>query len=119
MSFVTKNEIQYFPIIEQIESHIAWHGNITGLETEDLLQGKNPFTFVIRKGEKLMNYYVSFVQKNGSFKHQPLLIRVTAEGWFYRNTLNSLPSYRPFVDFLHRIIHCDEGECQPLPCAHK
>ncbi len=114
MSIMTKTIDVEYPIQEEIESHPSWQGNITGLNAEDLLNNKPPFTFLIRKGEHPMNYYVSFVQRDGAFKHQPLLIMLTPHGWSYRNALKSIPSALPFVNFIHLIMHCNKDECKPL-----
>ncbi|MBS0615707.1 MAG: hypothetical protein JSR58_04050 [Verrucomicrobia bacterium] len=114
MSTTTNVFESVYPIQEEVESHPAWKGNITGLNAEDLLQDKPAFTFLIRKGEHPMNYYITFVQKDGSFKHQPLLIMHSPYGWSYRNSCKSVPTDLPFVNFIHLMMHCNKDECTPL-----
>ena len=76
---------------KQIESHPAWYDLISEDESEALLKNKNPFTYLLRAGEKQYSYFISFVRENGAIKHQPFILELNKRGWYYRNgsTLNS------------------------------
>ena len=106
------------PVIQEIENHEAWHGHISGLEAQKLLQGKKiPYLFIIRKGEFEGDYYVSFLAPDLTIKHQPFAIFSTTEGWHYQNVAGGGPfATASFEDVLHLIMHC--GKLEPTPKKH-
>lgn len=106
----------------EIQNHAAWLGNVSGLKAEKMLRGLNiPYLYVLRAGEMSddetqTHYYVTFIQKDGSVKHQPFVITITSEGWCWENLGCGGPcaSCETFnTTALHKIMHCEEGECQP------
>lgn len=104
-----------YPIQAEIESHPAWHGHITGLHAEDLLKDLPPYTFLIRAGETPVNYYISYVEKDGMRQHRAFVVTFDAHSWGYRNAVKTGPNTQPFTDFIHKIIHCEQEECKPMP----
>ena len=54
-------------------------------ESEKLLIGKSPFTYLLRSGEKERPYFISFVREDGSIKHQFFALEFDRKGWLYRN----------------------------------
>lgn len=53
-----------------IESHPAWQGDLTLGESEELLEGKAPFTYIITEGFGQCHYFLTFVDANGAVKHR-------------------------------------------------
>lgn len=111
------------PVIQEIETHEAWHGHISGLEAEKLLRvKKKPYLYILRKGEFEGDYYVTFVLPDLTIKHQPFVISITNEGWHFQNAGNCGPlTTACFDDVLHLIMHC--GKLEPTPktpisCVH-
>jgi len=103
-------------IEENIQLHPAWIGLVTGLHADKLLRGiTTPYQYVLRQGELESAYYVSFVQQDGTIKHQPFVITTTSEGWHYENGGTAGPFVDATIDdVLHLIMHCQQGECVPL-----
>lgn len=109
----------------EIQNHPAWVGHITGLKAEKMLRGlKIPYLYVLRAGEQIENeegqnetyYYVTFVHADGNVRHQPFVITMIAQGWCWENASPGGPClpHESFNDVaLHRIMHCNEGECTP------
>ena len=100
----------------EIFSHSAWHGDISGVECEDLLRGLTPGSYLLREGERKFQYYLSFVIGDSfSFKHQPFLIINSNSQmvWGYRNGahrwVSSLESLIPMI------LHCSLDRCHPVP----
>ncbi len=110
---VVSNE--QFVIEDSIVESSCWYDNVTGLEVEDLLRGSKAYTYLLRKGEKSHNYYVSFVEPSGLIKHQPILISYFGEAWFCRNYWSSGPyTTEAISDIVHKIMHCEQEDAQPL-----
>jgi hypothetical protein len=102
-------------IEKSILLHPAWHGKITGLESEALLKFRHPYSYLLREGEKRSHYYVSFVAADQSTRHQPFAIIYTKAGWYCRQGTE----YGPFItqtvdDLIPRIMHCNIEDCKPL-----
>lgn len=102
---------------EQIITHPAWHSDISENDSEKLLRGNNPFTYLLRSGEKEHFYFISFVKEDGSIKHQFFALEFDRRGWFYRNGGTGSPQEIVSKD-LDRLIpmmmHCDLVSCTPL-----
>lgn len=110
-------------VTEEIETHQAWHGHMSGLVAEKLLRGKNtPYLYLLRSGEHEGDYYVTYLLPDLTVKHQPFIITSTSEGWHCQNGGNfgSLTT-ASFDDILHLIMHCGKLEPKPqisLSCVH-
>jgi hypothetical protein len=97
--------------IGEIESHLSWHGGLTGIEAEALLRGQPSFTYLLRQGEKYDHFYLSYV--NGSeFNHLPFTIDYSSLQWFYRNTVPHFASN--LATFIPEIMHKSAAECCPM-----
>lgn len=110
-------------VIQEIETHTAWHGHISGLEAEKLLRGrKTPYLFILRSGEYEGDYYVTFITSDMSIKHQPFVISTTIEAWYFQNGGSGGPfTTTCFDDVLHLIMHCRKVEPTPktsISCVH-
>lgn len=107
-------------IHQEIESHAAWYGNISGLKAEKMLRGrKTPFLYMLRKGESetesQVDYYVSFILPDLSIRHQPFVITVTPNGWAWENWGGGgCPPEASIADVLHLMMHCEKSQCSPL-----
>lgn len=108
-------------VLFEIESHEAWLGFVSGLEAEKMLRGKKtPFLYVLRSGEKTetqneKHYYVTYLDSNLVVRHQPLIITVASEGFYYENGGTG----GPFIDvsineILPLVMHAEDGKCIPL-----
>jgi hypothetical protein len=103
--------------IEQLEilSHTAWHGDLSGMECEDILRGLLPGSFLLRAGERKFQYYLSYVVENSfTFKHQPFSIAINDHqtGWGYRNGSHH---WAATLDLLIPVIlHRPFEECIPI-----
>lgn len=104
-------------IWDDIESHSAWYGRISGLKADKMLRDtKKPYLYIIRAGEIADDYYISFVQPDFTVKHQPFVITETTQGWYYENSTTS-GIYTDDIrisDVAHLIMHCRKEECTPL-----
>ncbi len=97
---------------KEIETHVAWHGKISGMYCEALLREHSAFTYLLRTGEEEGHFYLSFVQSPLSFKHQPFVIRFSVKGWFYQNGYTGIT---PDLDeLISLIMHCSSEQCRPL-----
>lgn len=107
-------------ILEDIVLHPSWHGEIRGLDAEKLLRGsQTPYLYLIRTGEKgtqnEINFYISFVLPDLSVRHQPVVITIAPEGWYYENGMPGGPYLDATIDdVLHLIMHCNKEQCIPL-----
>jgi hypothetical protein len=101
----------------ELETHSAWHSDISGQESEKLLNGKKPFSYLLRSGEKEHFYFISFVKEDGSIKHQFFALEFDRKGWYYRNGGTGTPQ-EVVSKSLHKLIpmmmHCDMFSCNPL-----
>lgn len=101
----------------EIQNHPAWVGNISGLKAEKMLRGLRN-RFILRQGEhqtdNQTDYYVTFILVDGQVKHQPFVITITSEGWCWENAHTGGPHLdKSIEDVLFKIMHCEEGQCQP------
>ncbi|HEX4839713.1 MAG TPA: hypothetical protein VFU89_04645 [Rhabdochlamydiaceae bacterium] len=97
--------------LNEIASHSAWHAELTGIEAEALLRLKPSFTYLIRQGEKVDHFYLSFI-KGEEFCHLPFTIDYSSLQWFYRNMYPHFA--RDLEIFIPEIMHRDVAECHPL-----
>ena len=96
---------------DEIVSHPAWHGDLTGLEAEGLLNNQPSGTFLLRQGEKEDHYYISYVVES-TFSHLPIKIEGPTNQWFYKN---GFPHFgNNLKGFIPEIMHRDEADCHPL-----
>lgn len=115
MSTVAKKFVEA-AVHEEIRSHKAWYGNISGLVAEKMLRGrKTPYLFILRKGENetenKADYYVSFIMPDFSIKHQPFIITVTQNGWNWENTGGGTCSPEASIeDVLYLMMHCEKSQ---------
>lgn len=104
-----------FVIEKSILSHPAWCRDITGLESEDLLKGKKTYSYLLRAGEKISHYYLSFVDKDLLIRHQPFAIIYTGTTWYCRQGIPHGPFITQTIeDLVHRIMHCNPEDCTPV-----
>src|SRR5712692_5965028 len=95
----------------EITSHCAWHAELTCIEAEALLRLKPSFTYLIRQGEKVDHFYLTFI-KGEEFCHLPFTLDYSSLQYFYRN---SFPHFaRDLKTFIPEIMHKEEAECLPL-----
>ena len=99
-----------------IQNHPAWIGLVSGLHADKLLRGcKTPYQYVLRQGECDSSYYATYVLPDGTIKHQPFVITVASEGWFYENGGVGGPYLEATIDdVLPLIMHCSKEECRPF-----
>lgn len=104
-----------FPIEESIISHPAWYDDITGLESEALLKGKKPYFYLLRRGEQPSHYYISFVDRDHSIRHQPFAIIYTQKDWYCVQGSGYGPyTSKTIYDLIHLIMHCTPEKCKPV-----
>lgn len=111
-------------VIDDMKRHAAWWGDLPGMNAEKMLRGKRtPYLFLIRQGERStrqdqFNFYVTYVQADAvTIKHQPLVITLTEDGWYYENHGSGGPYMDPCIDdVLHLVMHCRKDQCVPLVC---
>jgi len=120
MSVVLK-EPMLDAINHEIRMHRAWKGRLSGLKAEKMLRNQTtPFLYILREGETKTetetDYYVTFVSHDLSVKHQPFVITIAPEGWYYENHGGggAYPDTVSIDDVLYMIMHCAEGANTPL-----
>lgn len=107
-------------IHREIQNHPTWYGNISGLSADKMLRGRTtPYLYILRAGENERenetDYYVSFILPDLTIRHQPFIITVTPEGWYYENTGGGGPYIQESIDdVLHLMMHCQKDDCVPL-----
>jgi len=119
MSAILQNTMEG-TILQDIECHRAWYGNIPGLDAEKMVRGRKiPYLYLLRAGEKSSKrnevyYYVTFLLADLSVRHQPIVIILMPEGWYYENHGAGGPYIDASIDdVLHQIMHCQRGD--PIP----
>ena len=106
-------------IFNEIESHSAWKGHISGIHAEKMLRGKNtPFLYVLRAGEhekdQEVDYYITFIDADLKVRHQPFIITTTSQGWCFEQGGAGGPYPKASInDVIHLIIHSPKGA--PVP----
>ena len=108
-------------INDDIVHQLAWKGRISGLAAEKMLRGKKtPFLYILRAGEleseNEKDYYITFIQKDFTIKHQPFVITINPEGWYYENGCGGGPFIHTtsITDVLHLIMHAPKDAPQPM-----
>lgn len=100
---------------QEIQEHPAWLGKVSGLEAEKMLREKKPYHYVLRAGEFALEYYVTFAHADGTVRHQPFVITIAQEGWYYENGgVNGPYTEATIGEVIYQIMHCEEDECEPL-----
>lgn len=117
-SLAILNQIE---ILEEILEHPAWHGKLSGLQSERLLKLWNqPYHYILRAGEdsapNKVDYYVSFLRPDFTIEHRPFQITVTPEGWYAENGgfIGPLKAEVSIDMVLHTMMHCNSEEIVPL-----
>lgn len=105
-TWITKNQ-------GELQSHPAWHEKISAVGSETLLQGKPPFTYILRNGEKEHAYFITYVKSDLSVFHQSFVIELDRKTWYYRNCLNDGPAEN-LEELIPLMMHCDAMACTPM-----
>lgn len=104
---------EFDSIHDDIQSHKALFGHISGLNAEKTLKDKPAYTYLLRNGETPSDYYVTFTDVTGIVRHQPFNITTSNDGWFYENAVARGPFAIISIDeVLHAIMHCEMDECR-------
>ncbi len=118
MSAIIQN-ISNQQIHDEIKTHPAWRGSISGLKAEKMLRGQAPYLYILRMGhfenEYEVEYYATFVHSDGTVRHQPFVITSTRESWIYENGNVGSPHEHgssSINDVLHLIMHCSQEEAR-------
>lgn len=102
---------------DQIQKHSAWQGELHEAYAESLIKGHDPFTYLLRAGEKTEVYYITFVKEDRSIKHQRFTLESDLMGWYYKNGTAGSPVEiveEKLEKLIPRMMHCDVGICQIL-----
>ena len=102
---------------DQIEAHSAWNGNLPEKNAEKILQGKGPFTYILRGGEQKYTYFISYVKDDLSVKHQKFVLELDRKGWHYRNGVTKGLAEileKDLEELIPQMMHCDHRACIPL-----
>jgi hypothetical protein len=105
MSWVQKNQ-------EEIRSHSAWNEKLQKEESD-----KEPFTYILRGGEKEHAYFITYVKTDLSIKHQRFVLELDRKGWYYRNGYTDGPAEilsKDLQELISMMMHCDAMACTPL-----
>ncbi len=120
MSAIIQN-IDTQQIHDEIKSHPAWRGALSGLKADQMLRAKTPWAYILRKGhfedEHEVEYYVTFAHFDGSVRHVPFVITTAIEGWYYTNTGGGGPfnyGVQSIDDVVHLIMHSLKEDTKPL-----
>lgn len=108
--WIQKNE-------EQVKTHVAWHGDISELVSEELLKNQPYFTYLLRQGEVEHSYFISFVKEDGSIKHQKFILEFDLKGWYYKNGITIGPeevTKENIDDLIPIMMHRNICECVPF-----
>jgi|GEM_PF-1470961 len=102
---------------DQIQSHEAWNEKLLEKDAENIMKDKEPYTFILRKGENKNSYFISYVKEDLSIKHQGFVLELNRKGWFYRNGVTSGLAEILETDLyklIPQMMHCDQSACKPL-----
>jgi len=114
------NDNDHSFILDEIQSHPAWLGCISGLKAEKLLRGQQaPYVYVLRAGEYqsevATDFYVTYVDSDLSIIHRPFVITITPAGWCFSNSVVGGPYISESIeDVLFTIMHCERGQNIPF-----
>lgn len=116
MSTVKMHDLHAYTVLQSITDHPAWYGHISGLKAEKMLRGLDqPYRYILRAGEFDQEYYVTFVGADLTIRHQPFVVTIKADGWYYENGCGVGPNGSKTIEHvLHAIMHCEEGACEPF-----
>lgn len=113
-----RNEQEISSIEEDILNHPAWIGFISGLKAEKMLSerfDKVPYLYVLRQGEGIREFYITYVRSDLSIQHQPFIIHIAPDGWYCSNGIGWGPFIEASIDsVLHFVMHCEKDQCTPL-----
>ena len=97
----------------EIQSHPAWHEKISEEGSEAQLQGKAPFTYLLRSGNEEHAYFITYVKMDLSIFHQRFVIELDRKTWYYRNYITDGPAEN-LEELIPMMMHCDAMACTPL-----
>lgn len=99
-----------FNINETFSRH-GWKGEMSLKDAETALNGKAPFTYLTRFSEQKDKFTLSFVQADGSIKHDIFVLVDWKEGIF----ANGGPCHRGPLDILVLLkMNCRADQARPL-----
>lgn len=100
---------------KEIFDHPAWHDLLIGIDCEDILRGKERFSYLLRSGEARFHYYLSYVvEPPFTYRHQPFSIATkdSKQGWGYRN--GHCWWTAKLEDLIPLILHQPVSLCTPI-----
>jgi hypothetical protein len=82
------------------------------VKAEALLNGRDTFSYVLRRGEEENEYYISFVNGDGGVKHQRFILEYDRKGWWYKNGTEHEPT-EAVDELIPCMMHCSIENCKP------
>ena len=119
----------HFPFPELLKAHRdqlaempGWRGAISREEAEDLLQGKSPFTYVVRDIGELDAFELSWVMKTGEVRHRDARLvenPSTKERYWKNHTIDNFltpvtADENALLELFSKMMQCGEDQMRPL-----
>lgn len=103
--------------VNEIKQHSAWQESFDEVKSERLLMNESLYTFVLRPGKDMFHYFLSYVETDGSVRHKPVKIELSARGWLYRN---GGPQVRENInDLICVALHATPEQCKPYRSSRR
>lgn len=98
-----------------IESHPSWRGELTLAEAAKLLEGNNPFTYVVTQGFDKYHYFLTYVDADQKVKHRNVRSTIKNEKTFYYNGGGGTGgNYETIENLVPGCLNCSATICRPL-----
>lgn len=95
----------------EILGHSAWRGQCNQAQSEQLLKNSDAFTFILRPGKDMCNYWLSFVNEARQVEHRAVRIEQERNAIvFYNGGQRGCTDISTLVPYA---MHCSSSECIP------
>lgn len=98
---------------EEVSRQPEWYGQMSKEKIEQLLRGKDKFTYILSSSDSPNKFNISFVAQDNSIQHK--VFTYDDPVFQYRN--GDLIRKPNFQALFPKMLNCSEQECRPLKGA--
>lgn len=99
-------------LIENMQTHSAWFGDITGNEAEKILKSYPVNSYLLRTGESDLHYFFTYMSKEGLVFHKSIRINAELVGYYANGGTGCNPNkiHNSVEDLIAKFLGCEESE---------
>ena len=105
-----ETKVEFFDVDQELNQH-GWRPFLSAMDAEKALEGKAPYTYLLRRSSIRGKFEISFVKANGSISHD-LFTLIDPKYGIWRN--GHFSHVGTLAKVIRDMMHCEMHVGQPL-----